>query len=68
MTKSELKDIDQFAKDGIIIFTLKDGSLQLFISRDKDEYCLFDGKVRNQYNSKTLNDIWGNQIITLKKM
>ncbi len=68
MTKSTLEEIDTFSKDGIIILIFKDSSLQLFISKKKNMYLLFDGKARNKYDNVTLDKIRSDQVITLKKM
>ncbi|MBN1522032.1 MAG: hypothetical protein JW928_05810 [Candidatus Aureabacteria bacterium] len=68
MVKTQIDKIQDFTRHGIVIFTFKDGSLQLFVSKEGEEYHLFDGKTRNQYNKESLNVLWDDQIITLKKM
>jgi hypothetical protein len=66
--KSEMDKIDGLAEEGLIIFVMNDGSVQLFISREGEQYDLFDGKSRNQYSQNALGDIWSKEIITIKKI
>jgi hypothetical protein len=66
--KSDEAHIEDVTKKGLLIFVFKDGSLQLFLKANQEQYTLFDGKTNNIYNKQILPNLWDGQIIILKKM